>query len=190
MKVDCDSSKTTLLDCNYYGRYCRYGGGASVRCRDEQLRVQNVSAATVNTTTHTVMISWELNNGAPHQPNSFKVECFSQQHTEFSLSVNNGTVMQISIGGLMFSTSYSCCVSARYYYDTERRCSSMDSLPPEAVTSPASNKTFTTPASADSEFVSSDFNMKTNVIGGVLGSIIVILLILLAICGGALLYIL
>ena len=136
------------------------------------------------------MISWELDNGAPHQPNSFKVECFSQQHTEFSLSVNNGTVMQISLGGLMFSTSYKCCVSARYYYDTERRCSSMDNLPPEAFTSPASAQTFTTPASVDSEFVSSDFNMKTNVIGGVLGSIIVILLILLAICGGALLYIL
>ena len=44
-EINCDSSKTALLDCNYYRHYCRYGGGASVRCRDEQLRVQNVSVA-------------------------------------------------------------------------------------------------------------------------------------------------
>lgn len=69
----------------------------------------------------------------------------------------------------------------------------MGDLPPEEFTSPASAQTFTTPASVDSEFdefVSSDLNMKANVIGGVLGSIIVILLFLLAICGGALVYLL
>lgn len=108
--VDCDSSKTALLDCPHfrYGYYCHYGGGASVRCRDEQLRVCNVSAVTVDTITQTVMISWELKNNVPHQPNSFKVECFSQKHPEFSLSVNNGTLTQISLGGLIFSPSYSC----------------------------------------------------------------------------------
>ena len=86
-QVNCDSGKTALLDCDYAGsgRNCRNGGGASVRCSEERLRVKNVGAVTVNTTTHTqtVTISWELYSGALHKPNSFRVWCFNQ-YVEFS----------------------------------------------------------------------------------------------------------
>ena len=134
--VDCHSSEATLLNCSHFRRddrryKCHYGGYAGVKCSEEHLRAQNVSAATVNTTTHTVMISWELYSGAPHKPSSFRVECFiNQLHKEFNLWVNNGTLTQISVGDLLSSTFFACCVSAIYYgyYETRRRCTLTDSM--------------------------------------------------------------
>ena len=198
---DCAYHKgvTVPLDCHRSRRYCHYGGGASVRCREEQLRVQNVNVTTVNAAAKTVMISWEMSNNLSHTPSSFRIDCYHQQRArkEFSLSVFNGTLTQISLGGLTFST---CCVLARYYYDTERRCSApMDEVPMEAFTSLASTQvlrfdSFTTPASiitgSSDEIAGSNINMQTNVIGGVLGSIIIILLLLLVLCGGILLFLL
>ena len=196
--IHCDSHENALLDCHRSGRYCRYGGGASVRCREEQLQVQNVNVTTVNAVAKTFMISWEMSNNLSHTPSSFRIDCYHQQRVrkEFSLSVFNGTLTQISLGGLMFST---CCVSARYYYDTERRCStSMDEVPTEAFTSLASTQvlrsdSLTNPTSitgSSDEIVRSDINMQTNIIGGVLGSVAIILLLLMALCGGALLLLL
>ena len=123
-------------------------------------------------------------------PSSFRIECYHQQCEKFSLSMFNGTVTQISLGGLVFST---CCVLARYYYDTERRCSaSMDEVPMETFTS--NRNLFTTPTSiitgSSEEIAGSDINMQTNIVGGVLGSVTIILLLLLALCGGALLFLL
>ena len=179
-RVFCDSSEARLLECPHikrgeYGYFCRFGGGASIRCREEKLRVKNVSAATVDTphcTKHTtVLISWELYNDAPHSPSSFTVECYNQQH-HTELSMINGTLMQISVGGLLSSTSYNCCVLAIYYgnYETEGRCTSTEILQSDSPTSPVSRS-----------------NDRQNIIGGVLGFIIVILIILLSICGGTLL---
>ena len=125
------------------------------------------------------------------------------------LSGNNGTLLQINIEDLLSSTSFTCGVSANYYYgyyETEERCNSPDSL--SDFTTPAPNlpvtlnKSFIAPtsthvnssmmpASVESKsIVVSDINMQASIIGGVLGSIIIILLLLLAICGGVLLVLL
>ena len=125
------------------------------------------------------------------------------------LSGNNGTLLQINIGDLLSSTSFTCCVSANYYYgyyETEGRCNSTDSL--SGFTAPAPNFPVTLnesfiaptsthvnlsmmPASVESKnIVVSDINMQASIIGGVLGSIIIILLLLLEICGGVLLFLL
>ena len=216
-EVSCDSSKVRLLDCPHVrrgddGYHCSYNGGAAVSCREEKLRVKNVSSTTVGTPHSTILVSWELYSGAPRDPSSFKIQCFNQQHHNMELFVNNGTLTQINVGNLFSSTSYFCCVSTIYhenhrYYATGRRCTSTDMLPSDSFTIPAPTEvpnhlstTTTTiqilkPNSsmipAAEKVGSSDFDMRESIlIGGVLGSIIVILLLLLAICGGALLYLL
>ena len=215
-EVNCSSSEMTLLECNYFrsGQHCYYGGGAGVRCSEERLRVKNISSATIDTpyTTNTVLISWELYSGVPHNPSSFRVRCFNQQHYYMELFVNIGTLTQIKldIGDLFSSTTYVCCVSAIYYrnYIAGRKCTSTDMLPSDPFTTPTpwptemSNQPFTIPTSTQilqsnssmaPASISSDLNnMRANInfIGGVLGSIIVILLLVLAVCGGALLYML
>ena len=182
-----------LLDCSYEnigddGFSCQNGGDAGVRCREEELRVKSVSAATVDTslycTKRIITISWELHNALSHRPSSFTVTCSNPQHYT-ALYMINGTTMQISIGDLL-SASYRCCVSATYYgnYVTEGRCTSIN-------TETLPSHLFTTSASIGSEKVTSnDINMQATIIGGVLGSTIIILLLLLAICGGALLFLL
>lgn len=106
IKVYCNSHEERLLDCpntrSTKRRYnCRFGGGAEVRCRDEQLQIKNVSATKVTTDAlvQTVLVSWELYSGALHNPSSFRVHCFShdQQHC-LQLFVNNGTLTWINIG--------------------------------------------------------------------------------------------
>ena len=207
----------TLLECNYFrsGQYCYYGGGAGVKCSEERLRVKNISSATIDTpyTTNTVLISWELYSGVSRNPSSFRVRCYNQQH-HMELFVNIGTLTQIKldIGDLFSSISYACCVSAiynKYYYGNYiagTRCTSTDMLPSDPFTTPTPtempNQPFTIPTSTQilqsnssmaPASISSDLNnMRANInfIGGVLGSIIVILLLVLAVCGGALLYML
>ena len=79
---------TTVLNCSnvlmkkkviIHGFFCQNGGDAGVRCREEEIRVKSVSAATVDTpyncTKHTITISWELHNTSSHKPSSFTVTC-------------------------------------------------------------------------------------------------------------------
>ena len=124
------------------------------------------------------------------------------------LFVNNGTLTQINIGNLFSSTTYTCCVSAKYgNSETKEKCTSTDNnmIPSDSLTTPAPTQmlnqslNFTTPTTtqilsmipAAEKVGSSDLDMRESIlIGGVLASIIVILLLLLAICGGALLYML
>ena len=191
----CNSSEARLRDCDSFEQKnsdCG-GGGAGVRCREEQLRVKNISAATISIpeyydTMNTVLISWELYSNASHKPSSFTIVCFNQQHrniSELSISYNNGTLTQISVGVLLPSTSYNCCVSPIYYYGeytAERKCSLTNSEILQA-------DSFIIPTSTELEkFV--DISSHSNIIGGVLGSIMIILLLLLTACGGALLYML
>ena len=86
----------------------------------------------------------------------------------------NGTTTQINVGDLLFSANYTCCVSAVYYknYETEERCTE--------ISTTLQSDSLTNPAKYD----------RADVIGGVLGFILVILVILLAICGGVLVYLL
>ena len=207
--VDCRSSEATLLNCSHSrrdggGYKCHYYSG--VQCSEERLRVQNVNTAPVNSSNHTVMISWELYSDAPHEPTSFRVWCYNQQRViEFSLWVSNETLTHVSVGGIVSSVSFACCVSFTYYYlgyyyEAEGKCASTDSnmLLPDSYVTPDPNQPVPTPSSTQmvpasigsEEVVGSDLNMRASIIGGVLGSIIIILLLLLAICGGALLFLL
>ena len=219
--VNCRSNEETLLNCSHLmierdarGYHCNsyYSGFpfAGVNCSEEWLRVQNVSAATVNSSNHTVMISWKLYSNAPHKPSSLRVRCYNQRAIEFNLLVYNETLTHVSVGGVLSSVSFVCCVSVVYYmiyygyYEAERRCASTDPemLFPDVYTTSAPNQTpnqpFTTPSSTQmmsasigsEKVIGSDLNMRASIVGGVLGSIIIILLLLLAMCGGALLFLL
>ena len=212
--VDCHSNEETLLNCSHLkrddsGYYCHYSGFAGVNCSEERLRAQNVSTTTVNSSNHTVMISWELYSGVPHKPSSFRVECYNRRGAiEFSLLVYNETLTHVSVGGIVSSVSFACCVSVVYYYgdyEAERKCTSTDSdiiLPLDLFNVPAPNQTsnqpVTTPSSTQmmpasigsEKVINGDLNTRASIIGGVLGSIIIILLLLLAMCGGALLFLL
>ena len=220
-EVNCDSNDVRLVDCNYTrsedrseDSYCNYQ--ASVRCSTERLSVQNISA-TINATTHTVLISWGLYSDLPHKHRSFSVWCYNhQREIEFSLWMNNinGTLTRISVGNLL-STSLDCCMSAIYdgNYQSGQRCTSTDSdmslsdlfttptpnhqqfttVTPTSIPETDVNSSMMMPALVESESklnVISDTNTKAIIIGGVLGSIIIILLLLLALCGGTLLYLL
>jgi hypothetical protein len=154
------------------------------------------------------MISWELYSGVPHKPSSLRVWCYNQQRAiEFRLWVYNETLTHVSVGGIVSSVSFACCVSVIYYYgyyEAEGKCSSTDPgmLPSDFFITPAPNQTSNQPvtmpsstqiipASVGSEIIaSSDLSMRASIIGGVLGSIIAILLLLLVMCGAALLYLL
>ena len=167
--VNCYWDELRLRDCNYTISHCGQNCTiAGVRCKI----IKNVNFATVN---NSVLIIWEyrLSNKTSHiQPNSFDVRCNGQQY--YINSVSNGT-SSVSVGHLLSNTfeSYDCCVSAKSTQPTNAttdiRCASIrseDLLPPTTI---------------------SDTNMTaTVVVGAVLGCVIVILLVLLAVCGGAL----
>ena len=146
---------------------------AGVRCKI----IKNINFSTVN---NTVMVTWKYNSTS-HQPSSFDVRCNGQQHYNNIISVSNGTSRVSDIvGDLLPNTFYDCCVSAKYtrpggsIITTEIRCASIRS------------EDLLTPTNI------SDTNMTTTitVVGAVLGCIIVILLVLLAVCGGALFHLL
>ena len=172
-KVNCYWDESRLRDCLYSNhslsvpRSCPSGGGAGVRCK----AINNIQFnATVN---NSVLVTWEYNNSTSHQPTSFNIRCNGRRHY---ISVSNGTSRVSDIvGDLLPNTSYDCCVSANYARPsrTEISCTSIrseDLLPPTTI---------------------SDSNMTaTVVVGAVLGCVIVILLVLLAVCGGALFHLL
>ena len=138
------------------------------------------------------MISWELYSDAPHEPSSFRVRCYNQQGAiEFmiNLLVNTETLTHVSVGGILSSVSYVCCVSVTYYYrgyyyEAEGKCASTDPnmpLPDSYITS-APNQTLNQPvtipsstqkipASIGSEkVIGSDLSMRASIVSGVLGS--------------------
>ena len=201
--IRCTSNEQRLRDCANIelNVICDHGKCAFVRCREEWLRVKNVSSATVSVqeynAMYTVLIFWELYCNASHSPTSFTVVCFNQQH-KTELLTNNGTLMQISVGGLLshHAAAYTCCVSPIYYnghYSAERKCTLTDSemLSSDSFMTLATSteiNSFVISASTGMDvFVSNDLNMRVTIIGGVLGFTISILLLLLVICGGALL---
>ena len=168
--VDCSWDELRLRDCPY-SKYtvphsCQNGKIAGVRCKV----IRSIEFSTAN---NSIFITWDYNNSTAHQPSSFDVRCNGQQHYNNNISVSNGTSRVSDIvGHLIPNTSYDCCVSAKYaqltgaIVTTEIRCASIKS----------------------GDLLPSDTNnMTATVVGAVLGCVIVILLVLLAVCGGALL---
>ena len=174
--VRCDSSEMTPLQCSHNGLFrhdCDHREDAGVKCSKEVEGLLNIIIRIDVIDMHAVSINWELQNIRLHRPNSYEVKCFSEAH-HIEMSVNN-TTFNIQLMGLLASISYNCCVSAvyeSYIYTPKGACSETTTM---NQIQPRSN--FRTSSSAD-------------IVGGVLGFIIALLLILLAISGAALVYLL
>ena len=200
--VECYSNEARLLDCRHvelphWWYRCESGGGAAVRCRNRELNVRNVGVALVNTSGHTAyataVVSWELQENTEYQPNSFSVKCSNEQH-RIELSMDNNHNFTTQVGGLLSSaTYYICCVSAAYgSYMADGICAllplqSSNITLESAISTP--NEISATDATI-SRLIQTDGSAQDNrisIVGGVLGFIIAVLVILLAIFGGALL---
>ena len=191
--VNCSSAEARLRNCAYLNQsHCNSGNDAGVICR--AFKNVNTTINVSSDTMRSVLVTWEYHrhNGTSRQLTSFKVECSSELHGHYTrFSVSNST-FRINVGGLFPFASYNCCISAIYYghylgpylipnygyYTAESRCTLL-----EAMTNAVSTEMVKPLSSVDS-------NMRANIISGVLGFIITILVLLLAICGGALLYLL
>ncbi len=139
---------------------CDHTKDTGVQCRDDQGEVKTISATIVNPVhTVTVVISQSLGNSTQAGvPTMFEIECFSEKHS-IAISVSNQT-LTVNLGGLLSSTSYTCCVSVvNESYTARRICT-------ETVTT---NTTITEERPSNS----------SNVVEGVLGFIITVLLVLL-----------
>lgn len=143
-------------------------------------------------------ISWGLQNTTMYQPSSFNLQCFNDelQHT-INLVVNNKTFTTQLGGFLPSATNYICCISATHGSNGhvfDEVCIRTQ-VRPINETSKLSSSTLTPPeelireTSFPSHLISGVDN-RTSIVGGVLGFIIAVLLSLLAICGGALLFLL
>ena len=208
--VNCNSAEARLSDCIYLNSsHCDLHRGAAVRCR--AFKYVNVTINRPQDTVYSVLITWEYhrhnNTSRRRQLTNFEVECFSEQHYMSYLSANNNT-FRARIGGLIPFTSYNCCVSSIYYahgysgvsyvmedYTAEKRCILVTAIDSLTIVTVDAVTTVTPPEiviplqqSGDSNMKNND--MRVNIIGGALGFVIMILLLLLAICGGALLYLL
>ena len=186
--VNCTCDEPRLRDCPY----SNYTVSHSVKCQSDRIAgvrckiIENINFATVN---NSVLVNWEYNNNIiSHQRSSFDVRCNGQQR--YNVSVSNGT-SRVIVGDLLPNTSYDCCVSAKYTRPTgaigttDIRCASIRSedLPPPTTISDTNSMTATLTVANIS-----DSNMTaTIVVGAVLSCIIIILLVLLSVCGGALL---
>ena len=196
--VNCNGVETALLDCRHpwlFVHNCDHSEDVSVRCvlREDQ-RVKNITLSVdiinIPSTVHTALISWVLHNTTMDEPNSFDVECFNEQHSiAMSVSGQNFTVTTYLVG-LLPTTSYNCCVSAVYQlYVADGICT-------EVETPKLFVKSTTTQIPRSSNFtteipkLSNIRDPESNIVGGVLGFIIAILLVLLAISGVTLVYLL
>ena len=201
--VNCLPQHDALLECQHsdYFIYCDHSEDAGVSCQIDP-RLKNISARVIsvgNVTVHTVLVRWEVQN-TPMQPHHFEVECFNEQH-KITVSVSN-TTFNMQFQGLLSATSYTCCVLAFYREDdgsiskricttvpveapvcsiqTQNGCTSSSTPGPDKTLAPDSNSiNFSASGSANN-----------NIVFGVLGFIIGVLLILLVLCGVALVYLL
>ena len=149
---------------------CNHSKDVGVQCRDDQGEVKNIKAIIINPgpVHSTVMISWEPGNStSAGVPIMFEIECNSESHS-IAISVSNHS-STVSLGGLLPSISYNCCVSAIYDLYTARRICTHAEIETTTITEEMASN-------------------STNVIGGVLGFIIAVLLVLLALSGTLLIF--
>ena len=194
--MGCNGNEVTLLDCEHNGlltHNCHHYEDAGVRCTgglvyDLNSSLQSVKNVSVNLTNivsiqginlYTVLITWKLQNILSYQlqPSMYQIECLSNQH-RIAMSVNN-TTFSVQLVGLLPSTSYNCCVSATY----------KAYMPKGICVETVSSKTSVTQLDL-CETVGRASSSAADTIGGVLGFIIAILLVLLAVLGVALVYLL
>ena len=124
--------------------------------------------------TQSVKMSWVIQD-KKYRPSSFNLRCFNHEPKHsIELSVDNETFMT-QLGGLLSSAShYNCCVSAVYgSYVTDETCTLLQ------LGNEPSN------LSQDSTT-----EIRANIVGGILGAIIAVLLIIIFVCGGMLLFLL
>ena len=149
---------------------CIHSKDVGVLCKDDQGEVKNVKATFINPgpVHSTVMISWEPGNyTSAGVPIMFEIECNSETHSiAISVSSQSSTV---SLGGLLPSASYNCCVSAVFELYTARRICTHAGIETTTITEEMASNSM-------------------NVIGGVLGFIIAVLLVLLALSGTLLIF--
>ena len=173
--VNCRSTEARLRDCvysNYSSCTHARGRGAGVRCR--AFKKVNISTD--------ITVTWEYHwhNSSSLQPHSFEVKCFNKQHSK-TLTASAET-SRISVGDLNPFASYNCCVSVKYYHENyidETQCTVIGTM--DAFTRAAKTEMFSQTKSS---------SKMEKLIGGVLGFIIAVLLLILVVCGGALLYLL
>ena len=166
---------------------CTSGVGAGVTCPFYDLQ-KNVHVTFMNSShcpLHDAWISWELNSTVIYQPSSFNITCHSINHElphNINFVVNNET-FTIQLRCLL--THYICCVRAVYGPDN-------NVIDESCIPLQLPNKTTNTESD---DFVSTHdasrgLDNTAGIVGGALAFIIVVLLIVLAICGGALLFLL
>ena len=175
--VRCTSNEETLLTCRHRGLFvedCDHNEDAGVMCDDSE-RLVNITANVISTSNAmtTVSVSWELQNTTLDEPWLFEVECFNDFHKVTPLGIVHNRSYTTQTVGLVSPTTYNCCVSAVYgVYATSLR-------------------TICTPVDIRLPTVTEVTNTSiANTIGGVLGFMIIVLLIVLALLGAAVVYLL
>ena len=189
--VRCDPAwDMTLLEC--CSRECRSNSlrerkfcdrdrdSVGVRCMDAQ-RLNNIGTIIMSTTGsshHIILITWRLdqnNTGrAIDEPRSFEVRCFNEWHS-IKVSLSN-TTFTTQVGGLLPSSSYTCCVSAVY-----------DSYVAKGVCTQTELPCLELPY-VTAEIEAANSKLMNVLVFGALGSIIIFFLVLSALLCVALIY--
>lgn len=159
----------------------------------------NVNVTASNSAT-AVVVAWELQENQVNDLRLFEVSCFNENHI-ITLWASNKTYAT-QLAGLSPFSNYSCCVLAvlgsQKSTTVTKSCSYIEIL--EKMSSPEDHVDTISPATttADSEAtslaVSAPCNCRisysANVVSGILGFVVIVLLILLALTGTALVYLL
>ncbi len=211
--VWCIGDERTLLECQrnvLFQHNCFHREDAGVKCAgNSSLFSNSVMNVSINNVTiisthginlYAVFITWKWQNNSmmiQNQSNLFQIECFSSRFMHrVGMSVNT-TTFSVELSGLLSSTSYNCCVSVVYGSQTARAvCTEIVTVQLTPVSEgistikPSSGKSTIQPSTCQTQGSSFSASSSADTIGGVLGFIIVILLILLAVSGAALVYLL
>ena len=185
---------------------CNHFEDAGVACSGLKRVEGNVSVSPVGVPSAVeVLLTWKQGNSQEQNGHSsFRVECTSRLHS-VTVSVVRNQSFTTPIGGLLPSTSYNCCVSALYEkgYTGEGTCilietqtsttidltvlPSLVSTTPQVVPQGVTTSLF--PLMSDKTAAVSNIvcaGAQSQLIGGVLGFVILLLLILLVLMGTAL----
>ena len=155
---------------------CNMDGGAGVKC---PIPLETISVEFISTShspLHYINISWQLRSMVVSQPSLFNLMCSNDELSHrVEVWVDNKTYTAQLVPLIPSPTNYTCCV----------RAVSGPQLSSTLIDEICTQVTVTVASSNPTEPLD-----RTSIVGGILGLIIAILLILLAFCGGALLFLL